>query len=605
MSWAWLGSDDLDENDEGGTDDNVAHWKVKDSLIFLIDCSKSMFEGHKYEKPFQLCMKCAGCTMKNKIISSEKDLFGIVFFGTEKKNNPSDFQHIYIYQDLDMLDAQRILDVEKLLNDCHGFDKNYGHSSDYSLNDVLWTCSNMFSTSSQKIGHKRILLFTNNDDPHKNNSSLQRQAKTKAKDLFDIGIDIELMSIKPRVGEFDTSLFYEYIVGEIDDDDRAAMPDAAEKFEELLTRVQKKDNKKKPVCRMSLKLGGGIDLGVSVYGLCLSATKSSYVNLDSKSNEEVKIVTKLVCETTGVELLPTDLKYYQMFGGSKVVFEKEEVSAIKSFGDSGLVLMGFKPRSALKRYHHIRPSQFLYPDEKTISGSNRIFTALLKKCTAKNLVAICRFIRSQALIKFVALIPQEEVLDDQNLQISPPGFHIIYLPYADDLRKLDYPHTPQANDDQVEKAKDIIKALTLSNFDPSDIENPSLQKHFRNLEALALDKDAPDDFKDLSEPNKVEIDARLGKLATEFQDLVFPVGYDPEAQGSGGKRKAPAASGRTAKKVKSEDPGVIDIKEYALTGKLTKLVVPVLKEFVKSANIKCGTKKAELIEAINQHFGIN
>ena len=26
--------------------------------------------------------------------------------------------------------------------------------------------------------------------------------------------------------------------------------------------------------------------------------------------------------------------------------------------------MGFKPRSSVKTYHHIRPAQFLYPSEK-------------------------------------------------------------------------------------------------------------------------------------------------------------------------------------------------------------------------------------------------
>ena len=36
------------------------------------------------------------------------------------------------------------------------------------------------------------------------------------------------------------------------------------------------------------------------------------------------------------------------------------------------------------------------------------------------------------------------------------------------------------------------------------------------------------------EPNKAKIDERLGNLATEFNDLVFPVGYDA---GSGSKRK--------------------------------------------------------------------
>jgi hypothetical protein len=34
------------------------------------------------------------------------------------------------------------------------------------------------------------------------------------------------------------------------------------------------------------------------------------------------------------------------------------------------------------------------------------------------------------------------------------------------------------------------------------------------------------------------------------------------------------------------------------------LTVAVLKDFVKQAGIKAGTKKADLIEAINDHFGI-
>ncbi|XP_028409501.1 X-ray repair cross-complementing protein 6-like, partial [Dendronephthya gigantea] len=535
---------------------------------------------------------------------NEKDLFGIVFFGTEKDQNPSNFKNIYIYQDLDMLDAQKILDVEDLLKDCDSFQDKYGHSSDFSLNDVLWTCSNMFSNSAMRNGHKRILLFTNNDDPHKNNQSLQRQAKTKATDLFDVGIDIELMPIKPRIGQFDTSLFYEHIVGEVDEIDRATMPDPAEKFEELLTRVQKKQYKKRPLCRVPLQFGGGVGLGVSVFNLCRAAVKSSYVNLDSRINEEVKIVSKLVCKTTGVELLPTDLKYFQCFGGDKVVFEKEEVDAIKSAGDTGLTLLGFKPRSLLKRYHHIRPAQFIYPDEKSISGSSRLFTALLKKCSSKDLVAICRFIpRRGASLKLVALIPQEEELDEQNVQVSPPGFHLIFLPFADDLRKLSYEDAPRANDDQVEKAKDIIKALT-STFDPLDIENPSIQKHYNILEALALDKDAPENFEDFSEPNKVQIDARLGNLATEFNDLVFPEGYVHD--GKGKKRKATTGGSSTStKRTKNDNSNPVDVKEYATSGTLNKLTVPVLKEFVKSNDIKCGTKKAELIEGINLHLGLH
>ena len=33
--------------------------------------------------------------------------------------------------------------------------------------------------------------------------------------------------------------------------------------------------------------------------------------------------------------MPTDIKYHQMFGGEKVVFEKEEVTEMKKFGIPG------------------------------------------------------------------------------------------------------------------------------------------------------------------------------------------------------------------------------------------------------------------------------
>ena len=38
---------------------------------------------------------------------------------------------------------------------------------------------------------------------------------------------------------------------------------------------------------------------------------------------------------------------------------------------------------------------------------------------------------------------KEEELDEQHVQISPPGFHLIFLPFADDLRKLSYDGTPR------------------------------------------------------------------------------------------------------------------------------------------------------------------
>jgi ATP-dependent DNA helicase 2 subunit 1 len=181
-SWDWGGDDNEDDTElqPGG-----GYIPTKDCLILLIDASYSMFvkdEG-KTEIPFELCVKCAKSVLLNKIVSSEKDLIGVVFFGTREDKNPSNFKNVYIYQDLDMPDAPRIKQLEEMLEDdgFQNFDQEYGHSDDYSLNNVFWTCSIMLSTSGSKLSHKRILLFTNNDDPHKNDVSLKLQAKTKAK----------------------------------------------------------------------------------------------------------------------------------------------------------------------------------------------------------------------------------------------------------------------------------------------------------------------------------------------------------------------------------------------------------------------------------------
>ena len=44
-------------------------------------------------------------------------------------------------------------------------------------------------------------------------------------------------------------------------------------------------------------------------------------------------------QDAGAELMPTDIKYYQEFGGEKVIFEKEEVTEMKKFAEPGAVYM--------------------------------------------------------------------------------------------------------------------------------------------------------------------------------------------------------------------------------------------------------------------------
>jgi len=42
----------------------------------------------------------------------------------------------------------------------------------------------------------------------------------------------------------------------------------------------------------------------------------------------------------------------------------------------------------------------------------------------------------------LTLVLQKEELDEHNNQATPPGFHLVFLPFADDFRKLKYEETP-------------------------------------------------------------------------------------------------------------------------------------------------------------------
>lgn len=71
--------------------------------------------------------------LSNKIISSDKDLVGVVLYGTvssmsqlkvhntqDKHKNSGDFKHVFVLQDIDQPFARRILDLEELKGKLRG-----------------------------------------------------------------------------------------------------------------------------------------------------------------------------------------------------------------------------------------------------------------------------------------------------------------------------------------------------------------------------------------------------------------------------------------------------------------------------------------------------
>ncbi|XP_010582172.1 X-ray repair cross-complementing protein 6 [Haliaeetus albicilla] len=596
------GPEEEDEDEQQEGTEAVADYRFsgRDSLIFLVDASKAMFESDgDGVTPFDMTVQCIRNVYTSKIISSDRDLLGVVFYGTEKNKNLADFKHVYVLQELDNPGAKRVLELDQYRGD-EGrvlFRETFGHNADYSLGEALWACSNLFSDVRVRLSHKRIMLFTNEDDPHANDSAKAKLARTRAGDLRDTGIILDLMHLK-KPGGFDISLFYRDIINTAEDEDLGIQPGESGKLEHLMKKVRAKETNKRALVRLNLYLNKDLSLSVGVFNLIQKAYKPYPVKLYRETNEPVKTKTRMFNGKTGSLLLPSDTKRAQTYGNRQIVMEKEETEELKRFDSLGLYLIGFKPLSMLKQHHHVKPSQFIYPEESLVSGSTTLFNALLMKCLEKQVMALCRYTaRRNTPPRFVALVPQEEEVDEQKVQIAPPGFHIIFLPYADDKRNVDFTEKVPASREQVEKMKEIIQKLRFK-YRADSFENPVLQQHFRNLEALALDMMEPEQAEDLTMPKAEEMNRRLGNLVEEFKQLVYPPDYNPD--GKAVKRKQ-ASDSQTEKRPKVE-LSKDELRSHVQKGTLGKLTVPVLKDVCRLYGLKGGGKKQELMDALTEYF---
>ncbi|KAF9196946.1 X-ray repair cross-complementing protein 6 [Haplosporangium sp. Z 11] len=575
------------------------------------------------EIPFYTAIKCAMAVHLNKIISSESDLVGIVLYGTEKSKNSNNFENIYVLQDLDTPDVHKIQQLEAIDDRSVNFDEEFGTSNGkYTLGEVFWVATNLFGTNAQRVGSKRMFLFTNEDDPHIGDVSLRSASKVRAKDLQAFGIKIELFDIDKPGEKFDRKSFYkDILVDEMDDENEDNVPqeDTSAKLDELLQRVQRKEVKKRSLFNIPFIIAPGLEIGVKGYNLVMPQTKGVHRNVYTlgESVREVQTVTSWVCADTTQYLTPADLKYYWEFGGVKVIFTKEEVAKMKTMGPPGLALIGFKPTSAIPMHHNINHAVFLYPDEKSYEGSTRAFSSLLKAMHEMEKVAICSFTqRNNYSTRLVALFPQVETVGP-NGQERPPGFQLVPLPWADDLRPLPIQSDYLPPDELTDAAKPFIKKLSMKKgFHPENYENPTLQKHYKVLQATALNhRDMDIDDKTL--PKTEQMHARAGPLIKHFKEIAATI-EAPEATptpatsiGSSKRNsQSQSESGSQAKRAKSSQPTddvslLEDMRSKYDADQLNKVTVATLKEFLASVNAKPnGTKKADLISQVETYFAL-
>ena len=524
---------------------------TKDCILFLIDCSPSMHnliqDSNKVSTPISSLLKITENFLKTKIISNQNDLFGIVLFNTDKINNEMNFEGVNILFKIEAPNAFNIKKIKLMAQNCDPEVNKEKYKSELDeifkpiennpnkisfLNNAMWIVQSILKNYDKKSYKRRIFLFTDNDDPIPNpqekNICIQR-----AKDMSDSDITIELFPMNFDNKRFNLNNFYAQIIPANSDDDLdggndniLSIEQCTDRLRELTKRIRQKEIKKRTLGKCPFYLTNNTKIYMNVYSCIKKSNKGRIFNVDAKTNKLLKIANSIICKDTGSELYPEQVGTYQLYGNKKIPFTKEEMGKIKFLEEPGMKLMGFKSIDSIKPYYNLRESYFIYPNELYSNGSSKLIDALIKQMLNKNKCAIVKFVaREGSVIKICALMPQAEKYDEDYFQ-TPPGFNMIVLPWADDIRSnsvimAKFPKDlPEVNDEECELAKKLIKKMNIS-FDCRAFENYELQKFYATLQALALDEPSEEPVEDTLQPNEEGLEKVLNGLDEEFRKAIF------------------------------------------------------------------------------------
>ncbi|BFZ53502.1 ATP-dependent DNA helicase II subunit 1 [Savitreella phatthalungensis] len=601
--------------DEDEQIDQQLYAAQKEALIFAIDISPSMHrpDPHSGQSPIRVALDCVYSFLTTKIISSPNDQVGVVLYGTKRSKFPQGMsipssKKLYFLCDMDFPDAPMIRQLREVLDDKERFDEVMEPADEQAaLSDVFFHGANqVFSTRAPNYNLKRVILITDNDDPASTDEA-RKLAITRAGDLNDLGVKIEPIFIARSNDDnedqkpFRSSKFWDEVVTRDDDDyddNMDLVQRGAERMKQMMGRIKAKAVPKRAVFSIPLEIAPDFAIGIKGYILFkeqkIARTHNIY-NHTGDRPEMVKTETVNIDVATSKTLDKTEIRRAYKFGNEQVIFTDEELKQIKYVEEPVLRILGFRDAARLEFWHNIRPSYFIYPTETNFVGSTRTFAALHASLLSKRKIAVAWFIpRRNANPCLVAMMPsREEHEQGTNLQITPPGIHLIQLPFADDIRDpvpalqegdLGYMAPDSFPTELTDGMVDILNKILIPAYDPSRYPNPALQWHWKTLQAMALEEDMPQRDKDLTIPKYKGILKRAGDAIAEWNSLLERYASELPIEAAvtesskkrksteNTKREGDAPPRKLAKITEDDIPPVDELRRLAQAGQLERIV---------------------------------
>jgi ATP-dependent DNA helicase 2 subunit 1 len=594
--------------------------------------------------------------MQQRIISDPRAMMGILLYGTEaskfydEDGNPRgglSYPHCYLLTDLDVPEAEDVKTLKKLVEDeSAGADILKPSKAPVSMANVLFCANQIFTTKAPNFSSRRLFIVTNNDNPHAKDKTLRSAAAVRAKDLYDLGVIIELFQISSPSHTFDTSVFYDDIIyrsSPVDPDAPAYNPSALSAPDQdfktgnigginllnsLLSSISSKSTPRRTLfSSVPLELAPGFRISVKGYLLFKrqEPARSCYVYLGADRPQIARGSTTQLADDTARTVEKFEIRKAYTFGGEQITFSPEEIKSLRSFGDPVIRVIGFKPIEMLPMWANVKQSTFLYPSDDDYVGSTRVFSALYNKLLKSKLMGLTWFIArrnaSPVIAALMPTVPSDEDLSGPQAGVSPTGcpqgLHLIPLPFADDIRQnppMAHETPLRAPDNLIDAMRPVIGQLTLPKgiYDPERYPNPALQWHYRILQALALDQDLPEKPEDKTIPKYRQIDKRVGNEVTDWgRELEkaykeYKV-HNPNESGVSLKRERLATNGdaSSSKKPKTEPGAVPDdgqVRKLWDKGQVSKMTVPQLKDWLTGKKLPASGMKADLVERVEGWF---
>lgn len=174
------------------------------------------------DSPTAAALKCAYQIMQQRIISNPKDMMGVLLFGTEQSKFQEDqansrgglqYPHCYLLNDIDVPAAEDVKALKAIVEEDEEANKLLIPSQEpVAMSNLLFCANQIFTTKAPSFGSRRLFIITDNDDPHTADKAARSQAAVRAKDLYDLGVIIELFPISHPNHEFDRAKFYDVCI---------------------------------------------------------------------------------------------------------------------------------------------------------------------------------------------------------------------------------------------------------------------------------------------------------------------------------------------------------------------------------------------------------